>query len=167
MPQVSTEQNPGWAWLSLAVFAIAGIGLFFIPAFIIRPFRHQGPQALEVALALRHYAPWGTLVAALICVVLTLSLWAASTRWTRVTLVVIMLPVLFSAVMARMNYFEWMFHPVLNPAFEAEAQSKLDTGEMILAIRFGADARAYPIREMAYHHIVNDVVGGVPVAVTY
>ena len=38
---------------------------------------------------------------------------------------------------------------------------------MILAVRLGSDARAYPIREMAYHHVLNDVVGGVPVAVTY
>ena len=39
--------------------------------------------------------------------------------------------------------------------------------EMVLALNFNHDARAYPISEMAYHHIVNDVVGGVPVAVTY
>jgi hypothetical protein len=38
---------------------------------------------------------------------------------------------------------------------------------MVLALIFNDDARAYPVREMAYHHIVNDVVGGVPVAVTY
>jgi hypothetical protein len=38
---------------------------------------------------------------------------------------------------------------------------------MILAVRYSNDARAYPIREMAYHHILNDVVGGVPIAVTY
>jgi hypothetical protein len=60
-----------------------------------------------------------------------------------------------------------MFHPVQSAQFEAESASKLDKGEMILAVRFGDDARAYPIREMAYHHILNDVVGGVPVAVTY
>ena len=35
------------------------------------------------------------------------------------------------------------------------------------ACAFNGDARAYPIREMAYHHIVNDVVGGVPIAATY
>ncbi len=29
------------------------------------------------------------------------------------------------------------------------------------------DSRAYPIRELAYHHVVNDTVGGVPIAVTY
>jgi len=35
------------------------------------------------------------------------------------------------------------------------------------ASSLGSDARAYPIREIAYHHIVNDVVNGVPVCVTY
>jgi Protein of unknown function (DUF3179) len=36
-----------------------------------------------------------------------------------------------------------------------------------MAIRCGGDARAYPISEMAYHHVLNDVVGGVPVTATY
>ena len=78
-----------------------------------------------------------------------------------------MVLVAISTVMARVNYFEWMFHPVRSPQFQAETQSKLDAAEMIMAVRLGNDARAYPISEMAYHHIVNDTVGTVPVAVTY
>jgi hypothetical protein len=74
---------------------------------------------------------------------------------------------MFSTVMARLNYFEWMFHPVDSPQFEAQSASKLENGEMILAVRYGDDARAYPIVEMAYHHVLNDVVNGIPVAVTY
>jgi len=141
--------------------------LFFIPAFIIRPFRYQSPRALSLALVLRQRAPLGTLVAALICLLLALALWRVTRRWQKFVLAVAMLLVAFSTVMARINYFEWMFHPVRSPQFEAEAQSKLDSAEMIMAVRFGNDARAYPIREMAYHHIVNDMVGTVPVAVTY
>jgi hypothetical protein len=38
---------------------------------------------------------------------------------------------------------------------------------MILAVAIGPDARAYPIREMAYHHLVNDEVAGVPIVPTY
>jgi hypothetical protein len=38
---------------------------------------------------------------------------------------------------------------------------------MILAVRLGGEARAYPISQMAYHHVLNDVVAGVPIAVTY
>lgn len=69
--------------------------------------------------------------------------------------------------MSRLNYFEWMFHPVDTPQFEPESAGKLSSSEMILAVRYARDARAYPIREMAYHHILNDVVQGVPIAVTY
>ena len=38
---------------------------------------------------------------------------------------------------------------------------------MVLGIRLGGDSRAYPISLMAYHHLVNDVVAGQPLVVTY
>ena len=37
----------------------------------------------------------------------------------------------------------------------------------VLAVTLNGEATAYPVRQVAYHHIVQDVVGGVPVAVTY
>jgi hypothetical protein len=154
-------------WVIFLVSALAGIGLFVVPAFIIRPFRHQTPSALALALALRQRAPWGTLAAALLCLVFALILWGAANKWRKILLASVMVVVAFSAVMSRLNYFEWMFHPVDTPQFESASSSKLDKGEMILALRYGSDARAYPIREMAYHHVLNDVVAGVPVAVTY
>ena len=82
-------------------------------------------------------------------------------------LVITLIVVAFSAVMARLNYFEWMFHPIPGAQFLAQAQSKLDAKEMIMSVRLGKDARAYPISQMAYHHVLNDVVGDVPIAVTY
>lgn len=154
-------------WRVLLVSALAGIGLFFVPALIIRPFSHQTPWALVLAMNLRQCAPWGTLIAAIVCAICALMLWQGGNLRRRIVLCSILLVVAFSAVMSRLNYFEWMFHPVDSPQFESEAASKLDAGEMILAVRFGADARAYPIHEMAYHHILNDVVNGTPVAVTY
>jgi hypothetical protein len=39
--------------------------------------------------------------------------------------------------------------------------------EPVVAVEIDGDARAYPVRVMIWHEIVNDVVGGVPVAVTY
>ena len=120
-----------------------------------------------LAMALRQRAPWGTLVLAVVCLLFAPVLWRASNLWRRIVLSLVMLLVVFSVVMARQNYFEWMFQPVDSPRFDAEAQSKLDPKEMILAVRLGSDARAYPISQMAYHHVLNDVVGGVPVAVTY
>jgi hypothetical protein len=75
--------------------------------------------------------------------------------------------VIGSATLARMNYFEWMFHPVRQPGFQKAEDTNLDAGEMVLTVSIKGDGRAYPVREMAYHHIVNDVVGGVPIAATY
>jgi len=156
-----------FSWLIFLASALTAIGLFFIPAFVIRPFHHQTVSALTLAMDLRQRAPRGTLTAALISLVFALILWRSSNLWRKIVLSALLLLVGFSAVMARLNYFEWMFHPVDSARFDAEAASKLDREEMILAIRFGGDARAYPISEMAYHHVLNDVVDGVPVVVTY
>jgi hypothetical protein len=31
----------------------------------------------------------------------------------------------------------------------------------------GVEARAYPVRALAYHHVVNDIVAGEPIVATY
>ncbi len=160
-------QKARFFWMSFGLLVVAGSSLFFIPAFIIRPFRYQSSKALTLALVVREYAPVWTAVAACAVIILAVWGWGGTRRLQKVWLVAGILLAVGSAVMARMNYFEWMFHPVAQPGFEAADVSKLDAGEMIMAVTFHDDARAYPIREMAYHHIVNDVVGGVAVAVTY
>jgi hypothetical protein len=154
-------------WVFFFGAAIICIALFFIPAFVIRPFRYQSPRALWLAMFLRQRAPLGTLIAACACLVLAFVLWKAVGRWQKAFLVLALVPVAFSAAMARLNYFEWMFHPIDSAQFLPQAESKLDSQEMIMAVRFSGDARAYPISQMAYHHVLNDVVGGVPIAVTY
>jgi hypothetical protein len=167
-PQFRTQlQSPPWVWIAFSLCAVVAIGFFFVPAFIIRPFTHQSPRPLLLAMALRQRAPLGTLIAALACFLFAFALWRTVGRWRKSLLVLTLLLVTFSAVMARLNYFEWMFHPIAGPQFVAQSSSKLDPKEMILAVRMDNDARAYPISQMAYHHILNDVVAGVPIAVTY
>jgi hypothetical protein len=39
--------------------------------------------------------------------------------------------------------------------------------DMVLGMEANAESAAYPVRQMAYHHLVNDTVGGVPVVATY
>jgi len=39
--------------------------------------------------------------------------------------------------------------------------------EAVVALEINGDARAYPVRALVWHEIVNDTVGGVPVSVTY
>jgi hypothetical protein len=161
------QPRRGYLWILFLASALVAIALFFIPAIIIQPFKHQTPKGLMLAMALRYRAPWGTLLAAAVSLAAVFALWGSANLWRRIVLCVVMVPVLFSTVMARLNYFEWMFHPVDSARFETEAESKLDKNETILAVRIDSDARAYPILQMAYHHVLNDVVGGVPIAATY
>ena len=156
-----------WIWVGFVTCALLTIGWFFVPAFVIRPFAYQAPRALLIAMSLRQRAPLGTAFTGLASFLFAFALWKIVGLWRRLLLVVALLAVTFSAVMARLNYFEWMFHPIPGAQFLAQSQSKLDPKEMIMAIRFGDDARAYPISQMAYHHVLNDVVGGVPVTATY
>lgn len=37
----------------------------------------------------------------------------------------------------------------------------------VFGVVLKGEARAYPITMIAYHHVVNDVIQGIPVAVTY
>ena len=39
--------------------------------------------------------------------------------------------------------------------------------EPVISLVIGGDARAYPVRILIWHEIVNDTVGGIPVVVTY
>jgi Protein of unknown function (DUF3179) len=163
----SLERKSTLLWVAFTLLLCGMVVLFFGPAFVIRPFRYQSPGALAWAIRLRHYAPIGTAALAVPLLVIAGRLWPQTKRWSKAGLVVGLLLAGLCSTMARMNYFEWMFHPIARPGFEKAEDAKLDTNEMVLTVSFAGDARAYPIREMAYHHIVNDVVGEVPVAVTY
>ena len=118
-------------------------------------------------MRLRSIAPWASLLTGIAAFLVALRLWPKVTRWKRAALALGLCLVAAATVMSRVDYFEWMFHPVAAPGFQSVQDTKLDSGEMVLAVRFGNDARAYPIRAMAYHHVVNDVVNGIPIAVTY
>jgi hypothetical protein len=164
--QKQEARSPG-KFLLFAVLASACTALFLVPAFVIRPFSYQAPNALMWAMKLRTYAPGWTLVLCAGSLLLGVVLWKPAARGMKALLAVGMMLALFSTVMSRIDYFEWMFHPLPSPGFESAERVKIDPKQMVMAVRFGNDARAYPIRAMAYHHVVNDVVSGTPVVVTY
>ncbi len=55
-------------------------------------------------------------------------------------------------------------HPRFAPLAEA---TDLKPEEPVISLVIGGEARAYPLRILMWHEIVNDVVAGIPVAVTY
>jgi len=154
-------------WLLLGLLAALSLSLFLIPAFIIRPFRYQSESALALAIAVKRIAPALSLAALAGVLALGLRLWRSSSKLLRSGFVVTLVLGAASAVMVRQNYFEWMFHPITAAGFVSAGDARLSDKEMVMAVQVGPEARAYPIVQMAYHHILNDTVAGVPIAVTY
>lgn len=57
---------------------------------------------------------------------------------------------------------------ILAPTFDSGRKiSWLDDRDLIVGVEIGGDSRAYPIATLSRHEIVNDVVGKVPIAVTW
>ena len=58
---------------------------------------------------------------------------------------------------------------ILDPQFVsgAEAAEQMLDSERVLGVSINGDHRAYPLNQLSRHEIVNDEVGGVPVAVTW
>ena len=55
-----------------------------------------------------------------------------------------------------------------NPVFKPIAEiTDISDQEPVISFAINGDARAYPLRILMWHEIVNDTVGGVPVTVTY
>jgi len=150
--------------IAIACAALA-CALFLVPAWIIQPFRAQDQAQLAWALSIRRLAPLATAVLLLIGVVSAIYL---RPRGWRAVLTVFCLAVAAIATAAtRVNYFELMFHPNATPTFVAVRDAGIDADDMVIVARIGQQARAYPVRIMAYHHLVNDTVGGVPIVPTY
>jgi hypothetical protein len=59
--------------------------------------------------------------------------------------------------------------PIDDPKFVSleEAEEWLKPVEPVILVQVGEDVRAYPLQILTYHEIVNDTVGGLPLAVTF
>jgi hypothetical protein len=138
------------------------------PVYVIRPFRPQGVRELLAALVVTRFRLPVMVLCAAASLMASIGYWRLGRpRWRRSLVTLGALVVFAFAALSRVNIYELMSHPIEHPAFAAAAQSKLDGEEIVIAVRLGTEARAYPIRILSYHHIANDTLGGVPIAATY
>jgi hypothetical protein len=153
----------------LGTLTVGSFLLVFIPAYLIRPFVAQSPRGLTIAYFLRSVSPGATLVLALLAECLILGLWMNSRSiQQRTTLALAAILLLGSAVMSRQNYFEWMYRRMQAVGFiEIGQATHVVDSDMVLGVRLGRESKAYPVRILAYHHLVNDLVAGEPIVVTY
>jgi len=155
-------------WLMLAPCLALSLAALAYPLYVIRPFRPQGVTELTMALAVLRFRPLLEAMFALAAMATLVWYWLREPRWgRRCGAIAGTFLVCASAGLSRVNVYEQMFHPLDHPSFSPVAESKLDGKEKVIAVTIGSVARAYPIRGMSYHHIVNDTLGGVPIVATY
>jgi hypothetical protein len=57
---------------------------------------------------------------------------------------------------------------ILKPRIVAPgAAAYLEDSDVVIGVKIGSQARAYPIKILNWHEVVNDTIDGVPIAVTF
>ena len=151
----------------LACLALSLICVVY-PIYVIRPFRAQGARELAIALVVMRFRSAATLISGVAVLVALALYWRAQPRrWRRAFATAGAAFVCALAALARVNVYELMFHPDDRPSFAAASRMKLDKDEKVIAVKIGGAVRAYPIRNISYHHVINDVLGKVAIVATY
>lgn len=158
------------AAIALFLLVATALAMVALPIWLIRPFSPQTPEGIAAAYGLRRWAPLAALLFLAAGLGLAVALWRGGRWWSR-TLAVLALGVLAAVAWLAPKtklMFEGMFAPLARTASVPAAEAAwVEEGDPVLAVSLNGDAAAYPVRQVAYHHIAHDVVGGVPVAVTY
>jgi type IV secretory pathway VirB2 component (pilin) len=157
-------------WLLLLLAGVMAFVAVAIPTFTIHPFRPQTASGVAWSYALKRVAPVVTAVALAVTIAAALMLWRGARRWWRRAILVMLVAATGLVTwFARQNHFEWMFNPLATVEYVAvpEAGRFLVDAEIVMGIEVNGEAVAYPIRQLAYHHVANTVVGGTPLVATY
>ena len=167
-PNKIYRRNRRFAWLALLLIVAIGLVVVITPIWIIQPFKPQTPRGLEISYAMRRISPVLTILASGVVFIIAVWLWRNSRWFGKVLLVLVSLPLFAATWMSRQNHFEWMFRPHASVAYaSAGAADFVNDNDMVLSVLKNGEATAYPVRLMAYHHLVQDVVGGTPIVATY
>jgi len=155
-------------WLALLLIVVGALAVVVAPVWIIQPFKAQTDRGVTISYAMRRWSPLVTIAAVIISSLIVGWLWRGTRWFAKVALIILMLPLFAATWFARQNHFEWMFHPLLHSAYaKVNEASFVGNSDMVLAVENNGEAVAYPVRLMAYHHLVQDVVGGTPIVATY
>jgi Protein of unknown function (DUF3179) len=153
-------------WWGLTVIGCLAVSIFCVayPIYVIRPFRAQHPRELMTALAVLRFRGVITILSALV----TIAAAIAYGRARRILAIGAALAACMLAALARVNVYEQlMFHAVDHPTFVAALAANIDPDDKLIVVKVNGVARAYPVRSMGYHHVVNDEVGGTALVATY
>src|SRR4026209_2396067 len=156
-------------WVALFVTIAVGVAVIAFPTFYIMPFKPQKAWVMALALQARAVAPLVTTIAAVLSAALAVLLAMRLRRWwSRAAAIVVLAPIGLATWFAHQNHFEWMFNPLASPRYVAADKAKfVKADDVVMAVEIAGEPAAYPISQIGYHPVINDVIGRKPIVATY
>jgi hypothetical protein len=137
------------------------VALILMPPLVALPPVRQTPAMLAAAHLALTLAPITSLALAAILAFRFLR------RRTWATLSLLIVAVACS-VLSRMNLLERVFAPARDAQTTAIADfHDIRDTDMVIGVVIGGQSRAYPVRYLAYHHLLNDQLGPTALLPTY
>src|SRR5262249_24348287 len=128
---------------------------------ILRPFVHHTPWLIALVQTLRAIGPITTAVSLGIAVVVLIS---GRLKWSWLLLI----PLAAGAFMAPVHSFYWVFAPSCDVEIVPIATlPEIAPTDMAIGVSVDWRSRAYPVRLLAYHHMLNDQLGSSALLPTY
>jgi hypothetical protein len=148
-------------------FGLLGLALFeILKVYFIMPMPgSQDMNSIDTAYFLHAYRWYFRILFASMVVIGGMSAFRIRRWWIPV------IPLVFVGVV--IYYFNFKMtadHMFLQPqklSYSTKADFSLGDSSLVIGISHNGEAKAYPVRYIAYHHQVRDSVGGKPVMVTY
>jgi len=140
---------------------LLNVALIVAPLLVALPPVRQTPGLLAAARAAGNLA---RLLSAALTVILAILLWRTPAAGTLALLVLAIL----STVLSRINLMEWVFAGAHGARTVPIGElHDIDDSDMVIGVVIEGQSRAYPVRYLAYHHMVNDRLGAAELLPTY
>jgi hypothetical protein len=150
-------------------FGVLGLAAFELAkVYLIMPLPgSQRMDSLDVAYVLHTWRWAFRLVLGLAALAGIRSAFAVRPRWRWMPALAILLA---GGVAWMFNFSmtaDQMFKQPLHLVLKTQSENLVDESSLVVGVERAGEAKAWPIRFLAYHHQVQDTVAGVPVLVTY
>ena len=146
---------------TLFSLVLLNLALVIAPAIVVLPLVPHTPAMLAMAHAARRIALYVSAASVLVCAAMIF-------RLRRRSLWVVLVLILVCAALSRVNYLEWMFAPAGDAQLASIGQFRdIRDDDMVIGVTLGGESRAYPVRYLAYHHMLNDRLGATALLPTY
>ncbi len=156
-----------WKYSALFYWGLVLFLLFeILKVYFIMPFPgSQKNNTLEIAFFLHHWRTVFRIFFGLMILFGFIATMKKRRKWVPFTVLIPIFCIIF-IINAKMQA-EKMFLPPATLIMANAEKNQVDLNSLVVGVEMNGEAKAYPIKFIAYHHIVYDMVGGENLMITY